>query len=333
MKVGVIGLGYWGPNLMRNLLSIGGLKVVGCEEKAERLEKVKRMFPAAYYTRDYDELIDDDEIKAVVVSTPVDSHYSIAKELLEAGKDVFVEKPLTKSSSKAQELIDLADEKGSIIMVGHVFEFNDAVVKISDIIKKGEIGKVQYITSTRVNLGIHRKDVNVLWDLAPHDLSIIFKWIDSEPISVSTMAKASVVDGLPDVAFVQMAFACGAIADIQVGWLAPSKVRETIIVGSKKMIVYDETNPQEKVKIYNSGVDFEDPHDYGEFLLSYRSGDIHSPTLSNREPLRTEMEHFLECVRERKAPLTDGHNALRVIKAIEMAEKSFQEKKIIYKEN
>jgi predicted dehydrogenase len=331
MKVGVIGLGYWGPNLMRSILSIGGVEVVGCEKDKRRLEEVKRVFPNAEYVKNYEELIADDEVKAVLISTPVYSHFSIAKDSLNKGKDVFVEKPLTKSSVEAQELIDLAADKGCILMVGHIFEYNDAVIKIGNIIKTEEVGKLQYITSTRVNLGIHRKDVNVLWDLAPHDLSIIFKWVESEPISVSTMAKASIVDNVPDVAFIQMAFDCGMIADIQVGWLAPSKVRETIVVGSKKMIVYDETNPQEKVKIYDSGVDFEDPHDYGEFLLTYRSGDIHSPTLSNREPLRMEMEHFLECIRERKKPLTDGYKALRVIKAIEMAERSFQEKRIIYK--
>ncbi len=331
MKVGVIGLGYWGPNLMRSLLSLGGVEVVGCEKEKKRLEEVKKMFTNAIYVDNYEELLADDEIKAVLISTPVCIHYSIAKDFINSGKDVFVEKPMTESSVKAQELIDLAAEKECILMVGHIFEYNDAVIKINDIIKNDEVGELQYITSTRVNLGIHRKDVNVLWDLAPHDLSIIFKWVDSEPVSVSTMAKASVVNGLPDVAFVQLAFDCGMIADIQVGWLAPSKVRETIIVGRKKMIVYNETNPQEKVKIYDSGVDFEDPHDYGEFLLSYRSGDIHSPTLSNREPLRMEMEHFLECVRERKKPLTDGYNALRVIKAVEMAERSFKEKKIIYK--
>jgi len=331
MKIGVIGLGYWGPNLMRSVLSLGGVEVVGCEKKKKRLEEVEKMFTNAIYVDNYEELLADDEIKAVLISTPVCTHYSIAKDFINSGKDVFVEKPMTESSVKAQELIDLAAEKKCVLMVGHIFEYNDAVIKINDIIKNDEVGELQYITSTRVNLGIHRKDVNVLWDLAPHDLSIIFKWVDSEPVSVSTMAKASVVNGLPDVAFVQLAFDCGMIADIQVGWLAPSKVRETIIVGSKKMIVYNETNPQEKVKIYDSGVDFEDPHDYGEFLLSYRSGDIHSPTLSNREPLRMEMEHFLECVRERKKPLTDGYNALRVIKAIEMAERSFKEKRIISK--
>jgi predicted dehydrogenase len=330
MKVGVIGLGYWGPNLMRSILSFGDIEVVGCEKNEGRLEEVRKIFPNATYVKDYDKLLDDDEVKAVLVSTPVCTHYSIAKDSLESGKDVFVEKPLTESSPKAVELINLAAEKKCVLMVGHIFEYNDAVIKINDIIKNDEVGELQYITSTRVNLGIHRKDVNVLWDLAPHDLSIIFKWVNSEPVSVATMAKASVVDGLPDVAFVQLAFDCGMIADIQVGWLAPSKVRETIIVGSKKMIVYNETNPREKVKIYNSGVDFEDPHDYGEFLLSYRSGDIHSPTLSNREPLRIEMEHFLKCVRERKKPLTDGYSALRVIKAIEMAEKSFNEKRIVY---
>ncbi|MEO0293955.1 MAG: Gfo/Idh/MocA family oxidoreductase [candidate division WOR-3 bacterium] len=332
MKVGVIGLGYWGPNLMRNLLSFREIQVIGCEKDVKRLEEVKKMFPNAEFVRDYRELIPNKEIKAVLVSTPVSSHYEIAKEFLNEGKDVFVEKPLAESSDKAQELIKLAEEKGCILMVGHIFEYNDAVIKISDIIKNDEIGEVQYITSTRVNLGIHRKDVNVLWDLAPHDLSIIFRWIDSEVISVSTMAKASIMNGLPDVAFIQLGFDCGMIADIQVGWLAPSKVRKTIVVGSKKMIVYDETNPEEKVKIYNSGVEFENPHDYGEFLLSYRSGDIISPTLSNKEPLKVEMEHFLECVKERKKPLTDGYKALKVIKVIEMAERSFREKRIVYKE-
>jgi predicted dehydrogenase len=331
MKVGIIGLGYWGPNLMRSVLSLGGVEVVGCEKDGDRLKEVQKMFPNAIYIKDYKKLLDDDEIKAVLISTPVNTHYSIAKDFIESGKDVFVEKPLTESSPKAEELIGLAAENNCVLMVGHIFEYNDAVIKINDIIKNDEIGELQYITSTRVNLGIHRKDVNVLWDLAPHDLSIIFKWVDSEPVSVSTMAKASVVDGLPDVAFVQLAFDCGMIANIQLGWLAPSKVRETIVVGSKKMIVYNETNPREKVKIYNSGVDFEDPHDYGEFLLSYRSGDIHSPTLSNREPLRIEMEHFFECIGERKKPITDGSNALRVIRAIEMAERSFKEKRIIYK--
>jgi len=331
MKVGVIGLGYWGPNLMRSVLSLGDVEVVGCEKNESRLVEVRKIFPNTKYVNNHEQLLYNDEVKAVLISTPVNTHYSLAKDFIEKGKDVFVEKPLTGSSSKAKELIDLAEKKRCVLMVGHIFEYNDAVIKINDVIKNDEVGKLQYITSTRVNLGIHRKDVNVLWDLAPHDLSIIFKWVDSKPVAVSTMAKASVVDGLPDVAFVQLAFDCGMIADIQVGWLAPSKVRETIIVGSKKMIVYNETNPREKVKIYNSGVDFEDPHDYGEFLLSYRSGDIRCPTLSNREPLRMEVEHFLECVKERKKPLTDGYNALRVIEAIEMAEKSFKEKRIVYR--
>ncbi|MEJ2355631.1 MAG: Gfo/Idh/MocA family oxidoreductase [candidate division WOR-3 bacterium] len=244
MKVGVIGLGYWGPNLMRSILSLGETEVVGCEKDEIRLAEVRKMFPNAEYVNDYQELLDDNDVKAVLIATPVATHYTIAKEFLEREKDVFVEKPLTESSPKAKELIALAEEKSCILMVGHIFEYNDAVIKINDIIKKDEVGELQYITSTRVNLGIHRKDVNVLWDLAPHDLSIIFKWVDSKPVSVATMAKASVVDGLPDVAFVQLAFDCGMIADIQVGWLAPSKVRETIIVGSKKMIVYNETNPR-----------------------------------------------------------------------------------------
>ena len=329
MKIGVIGLGYWGPNLLRNLLAIKDIEIIGCEKDKKRLEAIKTMFPNVTYITDYKKLLDDKEIKAVVISTPVGSHYSIAKEFLENGKDTFVEKPMTKSSKEAEELIKLAKDNNAVLMVGHTFEYNDAVLKIEDIVRNGEIGEVQYITSTRVNLGIHRKDANVLWDLAPHDFSMIFRWVDSNPVSVSAMAKESVFKGLPDVAFIQSTFDSGMIVDIQVGWLAPSKIRETIIVGKNKMIVYDETNPQEKIKIYDSGVKVEDPHDYGEFLLTYRSGAIHSPKLSNREPLRMEMNHFVECIRERKKPHTDGYNALRVIKAIEMAEESLKEKKII----
>lgn len=329
MKIAVIGLGYWGPNLLRNLLTIGKADVIGCEKNTKRLKEIKKMFPNAEYTDNYENFINDDELKAVVISTPVGSHYELTEKFLETGRDVFVEKPMTKSTEKAMELIDLAEKNNSVLMVGHTFEYNDAVLKIKEIIKSGDIGEVQYITSTRVNLGIHRKDANVLWDLAPHDFSIILNWIDSEPVSISTTARASVVDGLPDVAFIQSTFNNGMIADIQVGWLAPSKVRETIIVGSKKMIIYDETNPREKIKIYNSGVELEEPHDYGEFLLSYRSGEIHSPTLSNKEPLKFEMEHFIDCINNRKTPRTDGYNALRVIKAVEMAEKSLNQNRKI----
>ncbi len=329
MKIAVIGLGYWGPNLLRNFLAISELEVLGCEKDRKRLEKIKEMLPSASYITDYNALLNDNDLKAVAIATPVGSHYSLTKEFLENGKDVFVEKPMTKSSREAKELIKIAEEQNAILMVGHIFEYNDAVLKIGELIKGGEIGDVQYITSTRVNLGIHRKDANVLWDLAPHDFSILFNWLDSDPVSIATTAKESIVNGIPDVAFIQATFPSGMIADIQVGWLAPSKIRETVVVGSKKMIVYDETNPQEKIKVYDSGVEIEDPHDYGEFLLSYRSGAIHSPTISTREPLRTEMNHFVECIRERKKPRTDGFNALRVIKAVEMAEESRMKKKMI----
>lgn len=329
MKIAVIGLGYWGPNLLRNLLSIKGIEVIGCEINEKRLNEVKEMFPNASYVSDYKILLDKKDLDAVAISTPLGSHYSLAKEFLENGKDVFVEKPMTKSSDEAKDLIKISKEKDRILMVGHIFEYNDAVLKAGELIRSGEIGELQYITSTRVNLGIHRKDANVLWDLAPHDFSIIFNWIDSDPVSIATTAKESIVNGIPDVAFIQSTFPSGMIANIQVGWLAPSKIRETIIVGSKKMVVYDETNPQEKIKIYDSGVEIEDPHDYGEFLLSYRSGDIHSPTLSTREPLRMEMSHFIECVRDRKKPYTDGYKALRVIHAIEIAEESRKKRKIV----
>jgi len=323
MKIGVIGLGYWGPNLLRNLLHMPDVEVIGCDEDRKRIDIIKRNFPNAEYTTSCD-FIDDPDVRAIVIATPVKSHYELAKLALEKDKDVFVEKPLTVSYSEAEDIVNLAEENNKILMVGHTFMFNPAVLKIKEIIESGEVGEIYYITSTRVNLGIHRKDANVIWDLAPHDFSIIFLWMDTEPKYVSAVGKDAVLDGLADVAFIHTIFDNGVIADIQVGWLAPSKIRRTIVVGSKKMIVYDETNPQEKVKIYDSGVQLKEPYDYGEFLLTYRTGDIHAPKIEGTEPLKLEMEHFVECIKKRKNPISDGKFALRIVKTLQMANESLK---------
>jgi len=325
MKLGVIGLGYWGPNLLRNLLNIPETDVIGCDNNVNRLNLIKGKFPNAKYTKDYRDLLNKDNVDGVLISTPLKSHYKLAKIFLENGIDVFVEKPMTASVKEAEELISLSEGKGRILMVGHTFVFNPAVIKIKDIIDSGEIGEIYYITSTRVNLGIHRRDANVIWDLAPHDFSVIFSWIDSKPKYVSAVGKDAVLNGIPDVAFIHTIFEDGVIADIQVSWLAPSKIRRTIIVGSKKMIVYNDIDPREKVKVYDSGVDLKEPYDYGEFLLTYRVGDIRSPKIDNREPLKIEVEHFLECIKTRSKPASDGYAGLKVVKTLEMADKSLVE--------
>ncbi len=329
MKIATIGLGYWGPNLLRNLFHFPEIKVIGCDSDDKRIETMKKLFPNASYIKDYKELLKDKELKGVVIATPVRTHYKIAREFLLAGKDVFIEKPITKSVREAEELINIAEKNNCILMVGHTFMFSPAVLKIKEIIDNGDIGEIYYITSTRVNLGIHRKDASVIWDLAPHDLSMIFSWMDAEPVHINAIGKVSVPvrkdEDIPDVAFLQIIFDNGVIADIQVGWLSPSKIRKTIIVGSKKMLEYDDTNPQEKVKIFDSRVDVQDnTYDYGEYLLLYRTGDIFSPRIPGTEPLKIEMEHFLNCIKTREKPKSDGYVGLKIVKILEKAEENIK---------
>lgn len=327
VRVAVTGLGYWGPNLLRNLGLVPDTEVVaGCDKSPRRLEKAMRRFPfVPEFTTDFNSLITRKDLDAVVIATPLESHYELAKKALLSGKDVFLEKPLTQTSEEAEELIDIAESNGLILMVGHTFEYNPAVVKVKEIIEKGDIGNIYYISSTRINLGIHRKDANVLWDLASHDFSIIIYWLEEDPLYVFTVGKDFILNGVPDVAFIQLIFPSGVLSNIQVSWLAPSKVRNMTIVGSEKMVIYDDTSLIEKIRIFDSGVDFSEPTTFGEFQLSYRMGDIISPRIESTEPLRLEMEHFIECVRERKKPKTNGYEGLRVVKALEMAERSLVE--------
>ena len=326
-RVAVIGLGYWGPNLMRNLTLIPDVQVIaGCDLSIRRLERMMRRFPnVREFTTDCDILLRRPDIDAVVIATPVETHYKLAKKALLHDKDVFIEKPMAASSEEAEELIKICEERGRILMVGHTFLYNPAVRKVKEIIDKGDLGQIYYITSTRINLGIHRKDANVIWDLAAHDFSIIIYWLGEDPIYVYTVGKDFILNGVPDVAFLHVVFPSGVIADLQVSWLAPSKVRNITVVGSDKMIIYDDTSSYEKVRIFDSGVDYSEPETFGEFQLSYRTGDILSPKIDSIEPLRLEMQHFIECIRERTKPLTDGYNALRVVRALELAERSMKD--------
>lgn len=325
MKIGVIGLGYWGPNLVRNLYEAHLCdQIVCCDVQEARINKIQSRYPAIVTTTDYKTLLNDAELDGVVIATPVSAHYPLAKEFVSAGKHVFVEKPFTASAAEAEELIDLAQQNHVQIMVGHTFEYSPPVLKIKELIEKGELGNIYYISSSRVNLGLHQKDVSVIWDLAPHDFSCLFYWLDEQPVRVSAMGKDYVQKGIPDVAFINMEFASGATAHVQVSWLAPSKLRRTAIVGSEKMLVYDDTENFEKVKIFDKGVDFKDPETFGEYQLSYRTGDVLSPKLDTFEPLNFEMRHFVECCQTGQTPKTDGANGLRVVKTLDAAETSLK---------
>ena len=323
--VGLIGYGYWGPNILRVLQKDRYCQVKWvCDLNEERLAQMRKEYPNVLTTQRTDEVLGDPETEALCIATPVSTHFSLAKEGLLMEKDVFVEKPFTTSSEEAETLIDLAEKSNRILMVGHVFQYSPPVVKIKKLISEGELGNICFISSSRVNLGIHRKDVSVLWDLASHDLSMILYWIDEEPIKVSAVGRGYILPDLPDVAFLNMIFASGVITNTEVSWLAPTKLRRTTIVGSKKMLIYDDTQNIEKIKVFDKGVEFKNPETFGEFQLSYRTGKILSPILENAEPLQIELRHFLECVEEKKSPRTDGRSGLRVVKILELAEKSLR---------
>ncbi|MCK5116331.1 MAG: Gfo/Idh/MocA family oxidoreductase [Candidatus Aegiribacteria sp.] len=325
VKTGVIGLGYWGPNLLRNLYSNKRRgELVMCDSDPARLEKIRSRYPDVSFTLDCQELFNDSSLDAVVIATDVSSHYPLAKKALLAGKHVFVEKPFAASIAEAQELVDLGKSKGLVTMVGHTFMFSPPVIKTKEIIDSGELGDIHFITSSRVNLGLHQKDVSVIWDLAPHDFSMLFYWLGEEPSGVSAFGHAYVLDGIPDVAFINLAFPSGAIGNVQVAWLAPSKLRRTVIVGSRKMLVYDDTEPIEKIKVYDKGVDIIEPESFGEYQLTYRTGDIVSPKLPTGEPLAAEMEEFLSCIETGNNPKSSGEEGLAVVRALELADASLR---------
>ncbi len=323
LNVGVIGCGYWGPNLVRNLFEnrLAG-KVVVSDLVQAKLQKIAHRYPAVEVTTDAGELIDRLDVDAVMIATPLSTHFDLAMRALEAGKHVFVEKPFTASSRQALRLIEEADRRKLTLMVGHTFQYSPPVMKIKEVPESGGLGQIFYCSSTRVNLGLHQKDVSVIWDLAPHDLSMIFYWLEAAPIEVLATGKDFVQKGIPDVAFLFMRFASGAIAHVQVSWLAPSKLRRTTIVGDAKMLVYDDTEHLEQVKLFDKGVHFKDPDTFGEYQLSYRTGDIISPKIESFEPLQAEVADFLGSVQYGRKPRSDGHSGLRVVQVLEAAERS-----------
>jgi predicted dehydrogenase len=323
IHVGVAGCGYWGPNLVRNL-SENRLcsRVSVCDLDAGKLERLRVRYPSIeLYTR-YEDMLAAPDLQAVMIATPPSTHFALARRALLKGKHVFVEKPFASSCEQGTELIAMAEERKLVLAVGHTFLYSPPVVKIREIVERGDLGKVFYISATRVNLGLHQKDISVIWDLAPHDLSMIMYWLGEMPTEVLATGKDFVQKGIPDVAFVFLRFASGAIAHVQVSWLSPSKLRRTTVVGSAKMLVYDDTQNMEQVKIFDKGVNFKDPDTFGEYQLSYRTGDIVSPRLETYEPLQAEVNDFLGSIVHKRRPRADGEEGLRVVRVLEAAEKS-----------
>jgi predicted dehydrogenase len=319
--VGIIGYGYWGPNLSRCAADAEGCFVAAIGDLSpSALAKAGKRHPAARLETDWKQVINDPTVDAVMVATPVESHFRIAMAALRAGKHVLVEKPIAPTSREASLLVAEAKARGLILMVDHTFVYTGAVRKIRDLITKGDVGDIYYYDSTRVNLGLFQHDVNVIWDLAVHDLAILDFLLDASPTAVSANGANHVTEGPDNMAYITLYFESGAIAHVNVNWLAPVKIRQTLIGGSRRMIVYDDLQPSEKVKVYDRGVNVTaNENDRHKMLVSYRMGDMWAPELSVKEALLTEIEHFAACVRKEATPMTSGESGLRVVKALEAA--------------
>ena len=326
INVGIIGCGYWGPNLIRNFNWLPNSNMlVCCDKDAKRLERMKRLYPGIQATGDTEALFKDPRLDAVGIATPVFTHYNLASEALVNKKHVFVEKPLTHSVETCLSLIETAEKTDRVLMVGHTFEYTAAVNKIKEIVEAGQLGEPLYVSGIRLNLGLFQHDINVVWDLAPHDISIITYVLGQVPKSVNCQGKSHYKKGIEDVATLTLNYENGVIAFIHSSWLDPNKIRKTTIVGSKKMLVYNDVEPQEKIKIYDKGVDAPPYYDtYGDFQFSYRYGDIYSPRLEDYEPLTKQCQHFVDCIEQGLRPRTDGYSGLRVVSVLEAAAKSLQ---------
>ena len=323
-RVAVVGLGYWGPNLVRNLHEISsGEAVAVCDLREDQLDTIKRRYPALRTTTRFNDLLDDPEIDAVAIATPVSTHAELASAALEAGKHVFVEKPLAASSAEAEDLISIANREGLVLMPGHTFLYSPPVNLIRSLIESGELGEIYFISTSRVNLGLHQSDVSVAWDLGPHDFSILRYWLDETPTHASALSRGCVIPDIPDVAFIDLEFASGTVAHVELSWLAPSKLRRTTIVGSRKMIVYDDTS-NEPVRVFDSGVLLPDPTTFGEYKLTYRTGDIVSPNLSVAEPLKLELEDFASAILTGSTPRSSRELGLEVVRMVEAVDASIE---------
>lgn len=322
MRFGVVGYGYWGPNVVRNLRALEATHLVAvCDKNIGALQRVKQLYPDVRVTSDYSELLSSPEIDAIAVITPVPTHFDLAKSALRNGKHVFVEKPFTSTSAQAEELIELAAHRNLQLMVDHTFLFTGAVRKIRQLIDDDTLGRLYYYDSTRVNLGLFQHDVNVLWDLAPHDLSIVDYLIGKPPEGVVATGDKH-LNGLTDIAFMTVYFPDKVVAHINVNWLSPVKVRTTLIGGEKKMLVWNDLEADEKVKVYDRGVKLTGGEGVHELLVGYRSGDMWAPKIEATEALKLELQYFVDCIQSNQVPINDGLAGLRVVRMLEAAEQS-----------
>ena len=329
INLAVIGCGYWGPNLIRNFSTTPGVRLAAvCDLNAERLLKLHPQFPGLETTTDYAALLARADIHAVAIATPVSSHFALAKQALAAGKHVMVEKPITATVAQAEELIALAQKNGLVLMVDHTFAYTSAVRKIKELISSGQLGQMLYYDSVRINLGLFQHDVNVLWDLAVHDLAIMDFALGLEPSAVSATGIAHLAGQPENVAYLTCFFENNLIAHFHLNWLSPLKIRRTIIGGDRKMLVYDDLEPSEKLKIYDRGASLNDvsAETLHRTLVDYRMGDMWSPHLDQTEALKVESAHFVECITQGKTPITDGHAGLRVVRILEAANKSLAQR-------
>jgi predicted dehydrogenase len=322
LRVAVVGLGYWGPNLVRNFHEVEDVEVAWiCDLDERALEAIGRRYPAVAQTRNYADVLADDSVDAVAIATPVSTHFPLASQALAAGKHVFVEKPLAASSDEVRALLALAEERGLVIMPGHTFLYSPPVNMIRDLLRSGELGDIYFISTSRVNLGLHQSDVSVAWDLGPHDFSILRYWLEESPSHVSALSRGCVMPATPDVAFINLEFPSGTIAHVELSWLAPSKLRRTTIVGSRKMVVYDDAS-NEPVRVFDSGVMIPNPETFGEYKLTYRTGDIVSPHVRAAEPLHLELSDFANAIRTEGTPRSSSLLGLEVVRMIEAVDAS-----------
>jgi len=335
INIAQLGAGHWGPNLVRNFMQLEDVgEFTICDTNPARLERMKALHPTIRLSRSPAEVLEDSNVDAVVVALPASLHHEYTKKALLADKHVLVEKPLAMTAGEARELVRLSDETGKILMVGHTYLYNTAVRKIKEYLDGGEIGELYYILSQRLNLGRVRRDVNVLWNLAPHDISIILYWLGEFPGRVSAKGLTFLQDGIEDVVFMDMDFPSGRAAHVHVSWLHPDKTRKMYLVGGRRMIIYDDVSTEAKITICDKGVDkkniireLPDIETYGQFQLIHRAGDIHIPRIDVKEPLSVECAHFVECIRNGSVPFTDGRNGLDVVSVLEMGQKELSARK------
>ena len=328
-RVGIVGCGYWGPNLIRDFSEIDDVQIAAlCDSNLGRLSQISKRYPGAKSNTSYDEILKIKDIDAIVIATPANTHYRLVKQALLHDKHVLVEKPITYDVAEAEELIDLSKKHKKTLMVGHTFEFNPAVIRIKQLIDSGDLGKVYYITSRRLNLGKIREDINALWNLAPHDISILNFITGSMPLSVRAWGGSFLKHSHEDLAFINLFYPDNVIANVHVSWLDPLKVRDTVIVGSRKMVLYDDVDSEARIKIYDKGADRlenENPGDgFGQFQIKIRAGDLLIPKIDMTEPLKQECRHFVDCALNNKTPKTDGQNGLRVVKVLKAADESLK---------